>query len=364
MPNPSAATLRSPRAPYGGRLLGTDGMQGANTQHYGNEGMAGAIGDNLMGLLGGKNTAADQADRTNLTAMSQLQKNQNAGTQRNAAQLGIQPGDPRYSAYQAKNNNDLQSMGSKLMGDSQQKRLDDQSRNLTTAVAFNQGQQNFGESARRYDQDFGEDTRRYDQDFASNEKTKEVSTLFDIINNPLSSEGQVEAAKQRLLQTQSGLDAGMFNTAEKNNSQRQFDEIKNQLAVMNPGMNPEQLDAMARERFAEMDKAAYNSLVKANGTDEPGKGGGGGGDWTTSGLADVGNLALMGSPLTGGLGPISAGKAVGHTGGEVYRGVRDIGRGDVIGGTGRVFAAPVRGVAHGVADNYRSAKRTLGRIFG
>lgn len=366
--NPSASTLRPPRAPYGGRLFGTEGMQGANTQEYGNENMAGAIGDNLMGLLGGKNAAADQADRTNLTALTQLQKGQAAGTQRNAAQMGIQPGDPRYAAYQAKNNADQYSMGSKILGDAQQGRLNDQSRTLTTAIGFNQGQQNYGmdqqklgEDTRRFDQNFGESARRYDQDFTSSEKGKEVQTLFDIINNPLSSEGQVEAAKQRLLQTQSGLDAGTYNTPEKSNAQHQFDEIKSQLSVMNPGMSDQELDAMARERFAQVDKASYDTLLKANGAEVDG-----GGDKDSgqdrSIMQRTRDLGVGGGKL-GAAPMIGIGSGIGHAGAETYRGARDIGRGDVLGGTGRIFAAPARGVGHGVMDAGRTAKSNFKRVM-
>lgn len=363
----SATSLRPPRQPYGGRLFGTDAMPG-NAPTYGNNPLAGQINNNVMSLLGGKNQAADQADRTNLTALSQLQKNQAAGTQRNAAQLGIMPGDPRYSAYTAKNNADQYSMGSKLLGDAQQRRLDDQSRNLNTAISFNQGQQNygldlgrfgldtakFGEDTRRFDKGFDESARRYDQDYSSNEKSKEVSTLFDIINNPLSSEGQVEAAKQRLLETQSGLNADTYNTAEKTNAQRQLDEIKSQLAVMNPGASEAEIDAMARERFATIDKAAYDSLIKAEDIDAEKKGNGGKKEPFTGPIADAGNL------MSGGL--VSGAKGAVHAGSEVGRGVRDIAGGDVLGGTGRIFAAPVKGVGNAVGGTVRSAGRTLRRL--
>lgn len=357
---PSAATLRSPRAPYGGRLIGTNGMQGANTQQYGNQNMAGAIGDNLMGLLGGKNMAADQADRTNLSAMAQMQKNQNAGAQRNAVQMGIQPGDPRYAAFQAKGQGDIQSMGSRLMGDAQQRRLDDQSKNLNTAISFNQGQQNFGLDKDRMGLDrekFGEDTRQFNQKFGALEKDTEIGNLWDIINSPLSSEGQVEAAKQRLVAAQGNLDGGLWNTAEKTQAQRSFDEIKNQLSVMNPGMSPEELDAMARERFSQIDKAGYESLVKANESEFAGKkkddkysmGLG-----TDDALGDALNIA------SGGV--VSDLKGLGHGGAEIGRGFRDIGRGDVIGGTGRVFAAPFKGAGHSIMSSGRTAKRTFRRL--
>lgn len=375
-PYPSATSLRQPRMPYGGRLFGTDAMPGANAQEYGSPGgapgvpntqgpMTDQLNSNLMGLLQGKNPAADQADRTNLTALSQLQKNQNAGAQRNAVQMGIQPGDPRYAAYQAKNNAEQSSMGSRLLGDAQQNRLDDQSRSLQTAIGFNEGQQRygldvskFGEDTRRFDQNFGESARRYDQDFGSAEKQKELGNLWDIINSPLSSEGQVEAAKQRLLAAQGGLDSGTFNTPEKNQAQRAFEEVRNQLAVLNPGMPPDQLDALARQRFAQIDKASFDTLVKANSTELPaagaaGKGGGGGPAFGNAG-GDALNLMTLGG--------VSQVKGAGHMVGEMGRGVRDIGRGHIIEGTGRVFAAPVKGVSHGVMDAGRSVKRTGRRL--
>lgn len=340
--------------PYGGRLFGTDPIKSGAPEFGGNP-LADKINDNVMGLLQGRNQAADQTDRTNLTALTQLQKNQNAGTQRTAAQMGIAPGDPRYAAYTAKNNADQYSMGSKLLGDAQQKRLDDQARGLSTAITFNQGQQNFGE-----------DQRRYEQDYASNEKSKEVQTLFDIINNPLSSEGQIEAAKQRLLQTQNGLDAGTYNTAEKTNAQRQLEEIKNQLSVMNPGMSPQELDAMARERFAQIDKSAYDALLKANGETIDGGGAGEGGDEDRS-IMERGRDLNAGA-ATGAAPYIGVGTGAAHGVAESYRGARDIARGDVIEGTGRIFAAPAKAVGNGVMTAGRTAKNAARRavrgLFG
>lgn len=368
MPLPGTTPFRPPRMPYGGRLFGTDAMSGANTQQYGNENMAGAIGGNLMDLLGGKNAAADQADRTNLTALSQIQKNQATGTQRTAAQMGIQPGDPRYATYMAKNNSDVQSMGSKLLGDAQTQRLNDQNRNLTTAIGFNQGQQNYGMDQARLGLDkakLGESTREYDQNFGSSENQRELGNLKDIINNPLSSEGQVEAAKQRLLQAQGGLDSGLYNTPEKNQAQRAFDEIKNQLAVLNPGMAPDQLDAMARERFGQIDKAQYDSLTNANKMDN---GAAASGDGGSDSIFSGNNILSPEGPVgdaynAASLGGVSAIKGVGNTVGEMGRGVRDIGRGHVLEGTGRIFAAPAKGATHAVMDAGRSIGRTGRRIL-
>jgi hypothetical protein len=242
---------------------------------------------------------------------------------------------------------------------------------LTTAIGFNQGQQNYGldqarlgESTREFDQTFGEGKRRYDQGFTSSENQRELGNLKDIINNPLSSEGQVEAAKQRLLQAQGGLDSGLYNTPEKNQAQRAFEEIRNQLAVLNPGMPPDQLDAMARERFGQVDKAQYDSLVNANKMDNgtPEEGGGGGGS-IFSGNNILSPEGPVGDTYNAYTGNVSAAKAVGNTVGEMGRGVRDIGRGHVLSGTGRIFAAPVKGVTHGVMDYGRSLGRTGRRIL-
>lgn len=397
MAMPSATTLRQPRPLNAGRLFGTNGLQGTNAMQYPNNGLADTIGNNLNGLLKGTNPAADQADRTTLSALGGLQKNQMQNQQRSAVQMGIRPGDAKFNALQAQQGVDAMSMGSKLLGDNTQRRLDDQSKGLNSAITFNQGQQNYGLDQQRFgldQQKFGldkgrfgldqekfgldksrfgldqnklaEDTRRYDQDFASKEKTTEVNTLFDIINNQLSSEGQVEAAKQRLLQLQGGLDTGLYNTPEKNAATRQFEEIKSYLSVMNPTLTPEALDKLARERFATLDASTFGALEKATQTDVNKAAATGApkaqtmGDRLMTGATGAAQLSL--APTIG------VAKGAGHVAGETYRGVRDITRGDVLGGAARTVAAPITGQVHGAMEIGRAGisggKKVLRSIFG
>lgn len=498
---------------------------------YTPDAMRNQIGGNIMGLLGGQNAAADMADTRAMTQLNQMQKSADAGLGRQAAAMGIQPGDPRYNAFLAQNQGAQQAFGSRVLGENAQRRLEDQNRSLQTAVSFNQGQQThdlnqakFGEDTRRYDQDFGEskrrddrnfgeDTRRYDQDFgedtrrfnvgqgnnerdfgedvrrdnrdfgegtrrfdvgqgnvdrafgedvrrdnrdfgedtrrfdvgqgnidrefgegtrrfdvgqgnidrefgedtrrfdvgqdnfnrefgedtrrfdvgqgnvdrefgentrqfnetfgenrrqfdtntASQAQEREVNTLFDIINNPLSSEGQVEAAKQQLLKTQGGLDPTLFNQAEKTGAQREFEEHKQRLAVMNPGMSEEELDKLARARMGTLDDAAFGAIGKANGVDAPAPAG------TSKSFVDKlidprGPVADTYDLATGGA--VSTAKGIGHTIGEAGRGFGDILDGDILGGAGRIVSAPIKGVGSAVANTGRSVKRTFNRLFG
>lgn len=427
LPKPAAA----PPAPAGApSATPTAGAGGGYTP----DGMRSAIGNNLMGLLQGNNQAADLADRRAMTQLNQMQKTGDAGLARQAAAMGIQPGDPRYQTFLNQNRGAQESFGSRVLGENAQRRLEDQNRNLQTAAAFNQAQQthdlntakfgedtrrydqdfgesqrrdnrDYGESVRRYDQDFGENTRRYDQDFgestrrfdigqgnidrefgedtrrfdigqsnnvrdfgesarrfdvgqgnwqtefgegqrrfdigqgnwqtefgegqrqfdvgqannirdfsedtrrydqnfgenrrladqsqdnwrtelgqrtlesdrnfnesmrqfdtstANQQKAQEVNSLFDIINNPLSSGGEVEAAKNRLFSLQGGLDPNLLAKQDPTYGTQARQEVEDWVRSAFPGRSDAEYEAMVAQRMGDLDSSTFGALNKSN----------------------------------------------------------------------------------------------------
>lgn len=106
-----------------------------------NEGLGQQVTNAYSLLTGGNNPAADQADRTATSSLSNLQKATDADFNRTAAMSGFVPGTAAYAAARQRASAPVLSQGSNILATLAQKRLDDQARNLQAAGSYSQSGQ-------------------------------------------------------------------------------------------------------------------------------------------------------------------------------------------------------------------------------
>lgn len=371
------ARAKIPQDPYS-RGRQNDNAISSNQQtkpQYDPNSTQNAVGNNYNQLLKGKNAAADQAERMTTSSMDATRAQTQSSFESDAAQMGLKPGSPGYNAYKARQMSGTASAQSGILAKLAQDRMTDQRQTLGEAANFSSDARNYNEDVRRNDRNFtedqsrdtrnfgedkfrdnrnfSEDTRRYDTNRGDNIQTQDNENMKYLINNSDKfSVGQVGAAKNSFGNT-TGLSG---NNTWNDKDPTSVDNYTQELIDMN--YTPEEARKMAIERFQNLETNNYNSLLQLHEQDMPsnaesGGGGGGGTDWGQTAY-DLGNIGTLGN------GSILKGAT--HTGMEMGRGVRDIANGDVLGGTGRIVAAPFKGVGHTVADGGRSVKRTYSKL--
>lgn len=206
-------------------------------------------------LLRGKNPAMDQANRIALNALGGQEKSATGDAAQKAARMGLAPGTPGYEQIMGEARRGVASGGSELLSGLAQKGLDQQTQNMSNAGSFQSRRDVIGAQA--------------DQ--------SKVSTAQHIVDNPdLYKPDEVAIAKDIIAGTGLGVDSGAGSDWKNarpadSNPEASVKALEDILGAYpeNAGKTPQELEALARERYKTMTESEWNAFLESGKTDAP-----------------------------------------------------------------------------------------------
>jgi len=210
----------------------------------GQEDLVNQIGEQYQAILRGDDPLAAQNERMTLTALDRMQSQVDQQTAREAAELGIGPGDEMYNELLEKNRQTIMSQGSGVLSNLAAQNMARRDKILAQGATFAKGQQQFG-------LDYGktmENINRYGFEAGIADTGRKQEWSEYIMSNPdLFSEAQIGEAKGSYF-SNLGIDISTL-PSDPSQSQQAQTEIADALRIAHPDWSDDQIQAEATRLF-------------------------------------------------------------------------------------------------------------------